>query len=180
LRVSSVARIYTRTGDEGETYCYSLGKRIPKDHPLMEFLGSLDEANSAVGLAASMAQGRPREDLRKIQRILFNVGFTLSGKKMVSDADVEWLEQVADYYLADFTFKGFIIPGGSTPSAATHLARSIVRRAERRLVALYRGKKLPVNDEIAKLLLRVLNRTSDALYAIAVWLDREAGTLEYV
>jgi len=175
-----MARIYTRTGDEGETYCYSLGRRVPKDHPLMEFLGTLDEANSSLGLAASMVEGKAREDLRRIQRLLFRVGFTLSGKKEVTDADVEWLEKVADEYLAGFVFKGFILPGGSQPAAATHLARSIVRRAERRLVSLYRSKKLPVNEEIARLLLRTLNRTSDALYAIAVWLDKEAGTLEYV
>ena len=175
-----MARIYTRTGDKGETFCYSLGKRIPKDHPLMEFLGSLDEANSAIGLAAAHLEGKVRDDLRRVQRLLFNVGFTLAGKKLVSDGDVEWLEKIADTYLEGFVFRGFILPGGTRESGYVQLARSIVRRAERRLVTLYREGILPVDDETASLMLRILNRTSDALYAIGVWLDNQAGALEYV
>ncbi len=177
-----MARIYTRTGDKGDTYCMALRSRVAKDHPLIEFMGSLDEANSALGLAADLASDEELVGLvRRMQRMLFNVGFHLSGRELLSESDVDWLERIADEYLEGFEFKGFILPGGSPASSALHLARSILRRAERRLVTVRSsGISLPVGDEQVLLALKVLNRMSDALYALAIHEAQRSGKLEYL
>ena len=174
-----MARIYTRTGDDGTTYCMLLRGRVSKAHPLIEFMGALDEANSALGLAASQAVDEDvKRFLEDLQRILFRVGFHLSGTGSLEEDTVKWLEEKTDEFLGDFEFKGFILPGGSPSAAAIHLARSIVRRAERRLVEVV--EKGIVERDRASLPLRVLNRASDALFAAAVREAEKTGRIVYL
>jgi len=174
-------RLYTRTGDQGETLCFALGEggkpaRVSKSHPLIEFLGALDEANSFIGLARLHATdeglGDVAEDLLWMQRLLFNVGFSLAGQPRVGEDDVRRLEEITDKYYGE-PLRRFIIPGGTKASAHLHVARSIVRRAERRLVAAAEE-----GVKVDPVLFRVLNRASDALFAMAVYAARKAGALE--
>ncbi len=172
-------RIYTRTGDDGSTYCMALRGRVSKSHPLIELMGTLDEANSALGLAAALAQDSGvKEFLEELQRILFRVGFNISGTGELEDSIVSWLEAKTDEFLEDFEFKGFILPGGSPSAATIHLARSIVRRAERRLVRVV--EEGIIGKERASLALRILNRASDALFAAAVKEARKTGRIVYL
>jgi len=173
-------RIYTRSGDDGYTYCSALGRRIPKDSELMEFLGTLDEANSALGLARSMVPERLKElddILAEMQKLLFEVGFSFAGSEVrVSEEHVGWLESIADKFFERIELKGFILPSGPSISATIHLARTIVRRAERRLIGIKRRGEV----EVAPVVIKVLNRMSDALFALAVWTQLEVqGSLEY-
>lgn len=174
-------RLYTRTGDSGTTLCFALGEggkpaRVSKSHPLIEFLGALDEANTFVGLARVYAveEGLSdvAEDLEWMQRFLFNVGFSLAGQPKVSEYDVKRLEEVADKYYGE-PLKRFVIPGGTKASAHLHVARSVVRRAERRLVAV-----MEQGVKVDPVILKALNRASDALFAMAVYAARKANALE--
>ena len=168
-------RLYTGTGDDGFTYCVALGKRIPKDSDLMEFLGTLDEANSSLGLARSLLPSELREldeVLSRIQRIIFDVGFSLtSRKKSPGEEAVKWLEEITDRYSENIDLKGFVLPGGPPPAAALHLARTIIRRAERRLVRLMRAGEVKVDPDLIK----VLNRMSDSLFALALHVTLTMG-----
>ena len=174
-------RIYTRAGDSGETYCMALGTRVSKDHPLIEFIGSLDEANSFLGLAASLLSlagaedevvARARSDLEWLQELLFRVGFSVTGgKPYVGDDDVRALEDMSDRYLEGVDIKYFIIPSGPPPVAAIHVARSVVRRAERRFVTVV-NKGIMSDKALALTVLKVLNRMSDALFAMAIGVAR--------
>ena len=167
-----MSHLYTRTGDDGHTFCAALKERIPKSHDVMEFVGTLDEANSYIGFARALLPPYLREldeELRRIQRILFRVGFSLSrGRPEVSDDDVKWLEEIADKYYGPEPLKYFVLPSGPVPASALHIARTVTRRAERRLVKLYLEKILDIDP----VLLRVINRLSDALFAMALWLSR--------
>ncbi len=172
-------RIYTRTGDSGETFCAALNSRVPKDHPLIEFMGALDEANSMIGLARSQVRDPEVEEfLRWLQRLLFNVGFHVSGREVLREDDVASLERYSDRFLEGFEFKGFILPAGPAGAAALHVARAIVRRAERRLVSAVRQGIL--DSGRAALALKVLNRASDALFAAAVRETQRYGEIEYL
>ena len=178
-----MGRLYTRSGDSGETYCFALGDggrpaRVRKSHPLIEFLGALDEANSYLGLARVYAEEDGLDDIVRdlewIQRLLFNVGFSLAGGLKVGEDDVRRLEEISDKYYGEPLMR-FVLPGGGKAAAHLHVARTIVRRAERRLVA---ATDFGVN--VDPVLLKVLNRASDALFAMAVYAARKAGKLEYV
>ena len=174
-------RLYTGTGDDGFTYCVALGKRIPKDSDLMEFLGTLDEANSSLGLARSLLPSELREldeVLSRIQRIIFNVGFSLTSRESAPGEEViKWLEEIADRYSENIDLKGFVLPAGPPPAAALHLARTIIRRAERRLVRLMRAGEVKVDPDLIK----VLNRMSDSLFALALHVTvAMGGELELV
>ena len=178
-----MGRLYTRSGDTGETYCFALGEggrpaRVRKSHPLIEFLGALDEANSFIGLARVYAEEEGLHDIVKdlewIQRLLFNVGFSLSGSVKVSGDDVSRLEEISDKYYGE-PLTRFVLPGGGKAAAHLHVARTIVRRAERRLVAA-----VDSGVKVDPVLLRILNRASDALFAMAVYAARKAGKLEYL
>ena len=176
-----MARIYTRTGDEGDTYCAALGTRVPKDHVLIEFMGTLDEANSLLGIAAANCEGEVKGSLEDLQRLLFRVGFSLGGFADISEADIESLEEIVDAYMAGVELKGFVIPGGDMCSSYIHLARTVVRRAERRLVSAHRsGVSVKAGEDKLKLAIKVLNRMSDALYAMAVGVQARKGGLKYL
>ncbi len=168
--------LYTGYGDSGYTYCARMRAKVPKDHPVIEVMGTLDEASSAIGLARSLLpEGSKAVDevLRRMQRLLYRVASHISGFGEVGEDDVSWLEGVADEYYGE-PLKEFILPGSPPAAAAIHLARTVVRRLERRYVAAVRSGHLPKDPAIMK----VINRMSDALFAIAVYLQRryEGGT----
>ncbi len=174
-------RLYTRTGDAGTTLCFALGEggkpaRVSKSHPIIEFLGALDEANSHIGLARvySLEEGLHdvAEDLAWMQRLLFNIGFSLAGQPKIGEDDVKKLEEITDKYYAE-PLRRFILPGGTKASAQLHIARTVVRRAERRLVAAMEN-----GVKVEPVLLKAVNRASDALFAMAVHAARKAGALE--
>ncbi len=168
-----MGKLYTRSGDDGFTYGLP-GARVPKSHPLIEFYGALDEANSMIGFARSLLGGEVREydeDLRLFQLLLFKIGFSITLKDpKVSEDDVRRLEEIVDKYYGE-PLKAFIVPSGPPWVAALHVARSFVRRAERRLVAL----KVEGGVDFDPILLKVLNRLSDAIFALALHASRVAG-----
>ena len=160
--------IYTKSGDSGRTQL-SDGTRVPKDSARTELLGTLDELNAALGVAA--ASGLPAELVQPVSRVqneLFNLGAELSfgqpleqtsGMPLVQDEDVLRLEESIDRIAFQLgPLRNFILPGGSVAGANLHLARTVCRRAERRLVTL--GCESPVRETC----LRYLNRLSDALF----------------
>jgi cob(I)alamin adenosyltransferase len=168
-----LGKLYTRSGDDGFTYGLA-GVRIPKSHPLIEFYGALDEANSMLGLARSLlARDMPEydDDLKFFQLLLFRIGFSVTARDpRVSEDDVRRLEEIVDKYYGE-PLRAFIIPGGPPGVAALHVARSFVRRAERRLVAL----KVEGYHDSDTVLIKALNRLSDAIFAIALHASRRAG-----
>lgn len=166
--------IVTRHGDGGETSLL-YGGRVPKDDLHTEAYGALDEAISALGLARSLCQDPSRaERLLTLQRQLFTVGAELATARQdrgkleqhfatVTRAMVDELEAEVTALEARVPLpRGFVIPGGDPVAAAIDIARSTVRRAERRAVALQRDGGLG-NDEV----LRYLNRCSDLLFMLA-------------
>jgi len=167
-----LSRIYTRTGDGGETGLGD-GCRIAKDHARIEALGCVDELNSHIGLLLTEAlPGDIEPCLMQIQNDLFDLGGELSipGYVMIDDARVDRLETALDRYNEPLPpLKEFILPGGSRPAALAHVARTVCRRAERSLVRLRRDA--PIQD----VSLRYLNRLSDLLFVLARCLNRAAG-----
>lgn len=169
-------RIYTRTGDSGETSLYD-GARVPKDSIRVESYGTIDELGSSIGLARQYSTNAEiTEILLKIQRSLFNVAGELAttiGEQFpekVTDDDVKWLEEVIDQFLdlmnRDEVFQ-FIIPGSNLFSASLHVSRTICRRAERRILTLHE------EEQIRPTLMKYVNRLSDALYAMARYSETE-------
>jgi len=170
-------KLYTRTGDDGTTGLFG-GGRVSKDAARVEAYGSVDEVNAALGWVAATLRrsvqpdARERvEEIENIQRDLFRVGAELASPTRTGDAvpgrpidesDVVRLEHLIDAREAEVTpLRQFILPGGSPPAAAMHLARTVARRAERRLVALAQAES--VRGEI----LRYVNRLSDLLFVMA-------------
>jgi len=168
-----LSRIYTRTGDDGSTGLGD-GSRVGKDALRVAAYGTVDEANSAIGVVLA-APGVPedvRELLTAVQHQLFDLGgeLCIPGHAAIADADVEALERQLDRYNADLPpLKDFILPAGGEAAARCHLARTIVRRAEREAVALSRPEA--VRGEA----LRYLNRLSDLLFVLARVLARADG-----
>lgn len=170
-----LSKIYTRTGDDGTTGLGD-GSRVEKDSFRVDAYGTVDEANSAIGvvLASDMLPATVRSSLTNIQHDLFELGgeLCIPGHSAVKQAFIDRLEQDLDMLNADLPpLKDFILPGGGTGAAACHMARTIVRRAERKVHTL--GKSEHVNDEV----LRYLNRLSDLLFVVARVLARaESGS----
>ncbi len=167
-----LSRIYTRTGDKGETGLGD-GSRVGKDSARIEALGNVDELNSHIGLL--LAESVP-EDVRaclaRVQHDLFDLGGELSipGHVMLDDARIAGLERALDRYNAPLpALKEFILPGGSRAASQAHVARTVCRRAERSLVRLQREGTLAATG------LRYLNRLSDLLFVLARTLNRAAG-----
>ncbi len=162
-----MANLYTRGGDKGQTSLVG-GGRVSKSDPRVDCYGTVDEANSMLGLAYAQTDNEYiRATVRKIQGRLFAVGAELASdspetaaalKGNISEEDVAFLENVVDTCtLTTGKQTHFVIPGVDPASAALHVARTIVRRAERRMV------ELPVRE----VLTRYINRLSDAVYAMA-------------
>ncbi len=169
-----LSKIYTRTGDDGTTGLGD-GSRIPKDSPRVEAYGTVDEANSAIGviLAHGVVPDEVRHCLTEVQHDLFELGgeLCIPGHSAVKQEFVDRLERDLDTFNADLPrLKEFILPGGGQAAAACHLARTIVRRAERRTQTL--GEVEDVRAEV----IRYLNRLSDLLFVVARVLARlESG-----
>ena len=165
-----LSRIYTRTGDDGSTGLGD-GVRVPKEHLRVEAYGTVDEANSAIGvvLAVPGLPGAVVEYLTEVQHDLFDLGGELCvpGYRVIVAADVERLERALDALNEGLPpLKDFILPGGGPAAAACHLARTVARRAERRVWALAR------TEQVAPEVPQYLNRLSDLLFVIARVLAR--------
>ena len=165
-----LTKIYTRTGDDGSTGLGD-GTRVQKEHLRVEAYGTVDEANSAIGvlLAIPGLPGAVAECLTNVQHELFDLGGELSvpGHRAITERDVERLEQTLDQFNEHLPpLKDFILPGGGPAAAACHVARTITRRAERRVWSLARCEN--VAAEVPK----YLNRLSDLLFVLARVLAR--------
>jgi cob(I)alamin adenosyltransferase len=170
FRIIRAVKLYTRTGDGGET-SYFDGTRVRKDDPRLDAYGEIDELNAWLGFVRAYGlDARFDEALSHIQRDLFAFGAQLADpadklsprvvKAVISDEDVERVETLIDDVDSEVPpLRRFILPGGTPAGAALHVARTVCRRAERRLVAL----ATPVDP----VLLRYINRLSDLLFALA-------------
>ena len=170
-----LSKIYTRTGDDGTTGLGD-GNRVNKDSLRVECFGAVDELNSAIGVVLAEALPDPvRECLISVQHDLFDLGgeLCMPGTTLIADTFVDRLEHQLDGFNENLPMlKEFILPGGSRAAASCHLARTIGRRAERRLITLAREE--PVNNTPIK----YLNRLSDLLFVIARVLARQDGKTE--
>lgn len=172
-----MSKIYTRTGDKGMTSLFS-GERVPKNNLFIEAVGTIDEGNSALGLALSLL---PRNEhfhttylqLEMIQHALFDVGAALATPRTCHESQklektrfdhkaIELLEKWIDAMDAQLPpLKKFILPGGHPAGAALHLSRSIIRRAERLVIPLYE------QADVTQSVLVYLNRLSDYLFIVS-------------
>ena len=165
-----LSKIYTRTGDDGTTGLGD-GSRTPKDSSRVEAYGTVDEANSAIGLvlAADSVPDDIRRCLTEVQHDLFELGgeLCIPGHSAVTQAFIDRLENDLDGFNEDLPrLQEFILPGGGNAAAACHLARTIARRAERRVFTLSQ------TEDIRAEAIRYLNRLSDLLFVIARVLAR--------
>jgi len=172
-----LSKIYTRTGDKGTTGLGD-GSRVDKDNLRVEAYGTVDELNSAVGVVlATPLPSAVQKCLTLIQHELFDLGgeLCMPGTTLIPETFVKRLENELDDFNADLPpLKDFILPGGSEAAARCHIARTLARRAERRVVSLARIE--PVNDAT----IRYLNRLSDLLFVMARVLARSDGGSEVV
>ncbi len=165
-----LSKIYTRTGDDGTTGLGD-GSRVPKDSVRVEAYGTVDELNSALGVLLALPKLPPQVSacLFEVQHELFDMGgeLCIPGHLAITAEQVVRLERTLDGFNDALPpLKEFILPGGGPASAACHLARTVARRAERRVCTLARSEK--VSPEVAK----YLNRLSDLLFVIARVLAR--------
>lgn len=176
-------KIYTRTGDRGETGLLG-GSRVPKAHPRVEAYGAIDELNAAIGWArGQVGDADIRDRLGAIQPDLFTIGAHLAAPPAAPQRlprlphlepdRVPLLEQWIDQADAELPeLRHFVLPGGAPAGAALHLARTICRRAERRLV------RLAAEEEVDEGFVVYLNRLSDLLFMLARLASHRAGTPE--
>jgi cob(I)alamin adenosyltransferase len=177
-------KIYTKTGDKGDTGLFG-GGRVAKDDPRVEAYGDVDELNAVIGMARAI-EPLPRIDevLVPMQRDLFSIGALLAtpdldkmhkhlAKANIDDRRIRELEQAIDDCDRDLEpLKAFIIPGGSRKGAILHVARTVCRRAERRVIHLQREVEIP------QLVVVYLNRLSDLLFTLARLANVLTGTGE--
>lgn len=167
-----LSKIYTRTGDDGSTGLGD-GTRVAKDSLRVEAYGTVDEANCCIGLVlASEVPDDVRQLLTAVQHQLFDLGgeLCIPGSEAIFDADVEALEHQLDHYNAGLPYlKEFILPGGGEASARCHVARTVVRRAERATVTLAQAEEIRPQPR------RYLNRLSDLLFVLARVLALASG-----
>ncbi len=155
-------KLYTKSGDQGKTSI--LGKdRIDKDDIRIEAYGTIDELNSVVGLAISKVPNEIKDDLIKIQSLLFEIGSELASIKprnTISVEDITNLELLIDQAVEQTPeLKSFILPGGSEGSSWLHLARTVTRRAERLIFTLSKSNEINPN------IIPWINRLSDLFFA---------------
>jgi cob(I)alamin adenosyltransferase len=185
-----LTKIYTRTGDQGETGLVG-AHRLPKDSIRIEACGTVDELSSFIGVArACCREANPQTDathkldsvLRGIQNTLFNLGADLAtlpqdkikGMPVVTQEHITFLELLIDECNSEMPPpKEFILPGGGKISAHLHVARAVCRRAERLCVTLSRKEK------ISGPVIPYLNRLSDALFVLARWISLKQGETEF-
>lgn len=162
-------KIYTKTGDKGETSLLT-GNRVPKHHPRIEAYGTIDELNSFIGLLLAYNFEKESKDcLTEVQNLLFSIGTYLAMDEIkqgfdiyrVENKDIERLEAEIDRLNDSMPkLKAFIIPGGSKAIALSHVCRSVCRRAER--ICTY----LAEIDKVEDLIIKYLNRLSDYLFVL--------------
>jgi cob(I)alamin adenosyltransferase len=186
-----ITRVYTRTGDQGETALVG-GRRVPKDAPRIEAYGTVDELNAVLGLARvfnaeRLGKGEAHrwldETLRRLQNQLFDLGSELAtpedavyeGMYRVGQAEVTELEQLIDRCQEELEpLKSFVLPGGGRVGAFLHQARTVCRRAEREILRLSRVEPIPEWP------LRYVNRLSDLLFVLSRWVAKRLGEPEYL
>lgn len=171
-------KIYTRTGDTGDTGLFA-GPRVAKDDPRIEAYGTVDELNAIIGQArANQLDAHVDQTLGEIQNYLFVVGAELATPdpasnqlKRVDEEAVDALEECIDAFekMLD-PLHQFILPGGTPEAAHLHVARTVCRRAERRVVTLSRAGE----EEISPTLVRYLNRLGDLLFVLARLVNAQA------
>lgn len=174
-------KIYTRTGDRGDTGLFG-GGRVPKDDPRVAAYGDVDELNSAIGVArAALPRAGFDPLLEQIQRDLFSIGGHLAtpdpdkvraalAKAELGDERVRAMEEAIDAADAELPpLRAFVLPGGTSGAAALHIARTVCRRAERSVVGLSRGAEVP------HLFIVYLNRLSDLLFTLARLANHREG-----
>lgn len=175
-----MARIYTRTGDDGTTDLIGR-QRVPKDSPFIETIGALDELNAHLGVVRSYSLPDPVDSaLQSVQEQLFIISSeiatpseTENKSAKIGEEDIRNLEEWIDSYEASLTpLQQFILPGGALVGAQMHLARTVARRAERQCVALSRVIR------VDPLILRYLNRLSDLCFVIARYINHQKSISE--
>jgi cob(I)alamin adenosyltransferase len=176
-------RIYTKTGDQGETHLAG-GQRVPKDAPRIACYGTVDELNAFVGMAAiSASEALPAllPILRRVQHELFNLGSILATlpadvhpkQARITAAEIRQLESEIDRANADLApLRSFVLPGGTRLNTELHACRTICRRAERLTVALAREESVPPEA------VQYLNRLSDAFFVWSRWVNHALGVPE--
>jgi cob(I)alamin adenosyltransferase len=186
-----ITRVYTRAGDGGETALVG-GRRVAKDAPRIEAYGTIDELNAVIGLARvfnaeQLKKGKDYrwldEVLRRLQNELFDLGSELAtpedavyeGMHRVGETEVKALEQLMDRCQKDLKpLKSFVLPGGGRVGGFLHQARTVCRRAERRVLALARV------ESVSPLPLKYVNRLSDLLFVLSRWVGQRLGETEYL
>ena len=169
-----LSKITTRTGDDGTTGLAD-GTRLPKDHPRIVTIGSVDELNSHLGVMLSETlPADVRDELLRIQNDLFDLGGTLASPGAPFAANkLARLDTAIAHYNADLPpLSEFILPGGCRAAALCHVARTVARRAERDLFHLMQKETAPLEG------LHYLNRLSDLLFVFCRVLNRAAGQVE--
>ncbi len=186
-----ITRVYTRTGDKGETGLVG-GRRVPKDSPRIEAYGTVDELNSIVGLARVFNEEKLEDGaahrfldrvLRDIQEELFDLGSELAtppdlareGSLHIGEREITRLEEILDACQKELgPLKSFVLPGGGRIGGYLHQCRTVCRRAEREILRLSRV------EEITKLPLIYLNRLSDLFFVLSRWVGKRLGEREYL
>lgn len=173
-------KIYTKTGDKGETSLYD-GTRIRKDSLRVDSYGTIDELNSSLGFASHFIED---EDIKKkifsIQKKLFFVAGELATKEEgkfanpIQDSHIKSLENWIDEYLTKIDkVDAFIVPGSSISSSSLHVSRTICRRAERRILTL------ASEEEVSPTLIKFVNRLSDTIYTFARYLESDIVLMDF-
>ena len=175
-------KIYTKSGDKGKTSLFD-NTRVAKDSLRVESYGTIDELNSSLGFAKNFVEDKKIYDIiRLVQRKLFNLAGELatpdweSFPEKITKEDIELLEEKIDYFLSQMNKKEksmFIIPGSSKASGALHQARTICRRAERRITTL--AGDVDISTDLQK----YINRLSDLIYTLARYSESELDYVEF-
>ena len=179
-----ITKVYTRTGDKGTTSLVG-GVRIKKSSPRLEAYGTVDELSAHLGLLAAMLpEGTERDNIIRVQNNLFNVCTHLATDQSqtplypsahLAEGETEFLEQEVDRMMQLLPERqGFILPGGTQAAALAHVARTVCRRAERRIAAL--AEEAEVGDDIQ----RYVNRLSDYLFVLAKIINFNSGQTEII
>lgn len=165
-------KVYTKTGDTGDTSLFS-GGRVGKEHPRIEAYGTVDELNSQLGLLSTEdLPGDVVERIRWIQSALFSIGASLADPKANIEPDPDgWATEILEDWIDSMEesldeLRAFILPGGSREAALAHVARTVCRRAERRVLGI---------DRVEEGIIPFLNRLSDALFVLARLLNARRG-----
>ncbi|OYT48605.1 MAG: ATP:cob(I)alamin adenosyltransferase [Desulfurococcales archaeon ex4484_42] len=176
--------IYTKQGDNGKSYIPAFkGVKVPKSHIVFEVIGTIDELNSFIGLAKSKLRQYKElvklcEELRRVQINLFKIGALIAKAKTISEcideSESKWIEAKIDHYSSTISTDKFVLPGGHEVASILHIARTVCRRLERRIVAL--SEDIP--SLVCSGIIKYINRLSDYLYILALYVNKVLGVKE--